>query len=83
MHVCAWCNQQIGSEHEEPSERPVANYGMCSDCLIVRLSGFNSALEKPKLVRARRMRRCGQSLTHIGDVLGVSQPILHVALSAG
>ena len=83
MHVCAWCNQQIGTEPGQLSGRPAANYGMCSDCLISHLTELDPTLEKREMARARRMRRCGQSLTHIGDVLGVSPPILQVALAAG
>ena len=82
MHVCAWCDQQIGTHFGSLSGRPAANYGICSECLIPRLAELDPTLERRELTRARRMRGCGQSLAHIGHVLGVSQPVLQVALSA-
>jgi hypothetical protein len=81
MHICAWCNQNIGTCTGTLSGKPAANYGICSDCLVSRLTPIHPTLEKREMARARRMRRCGQSLAHIENVLGVSQPMLRVVLS--
>ena len=81
MHICAWCDQKIGNRSGNLHGTPATAYDMCSECLVSRLAPICPTLEKSEMVRARRMQRCGQSLAHIGDILGVSQPILRVALA--
>jgi hypothetical protein len=83
MHICAWCQQKIEIESRSGILRgePATTFGICPDCLTARLAPICPALEKREIHRARRMRRRGQSLAHIGQVLGVSQPVLRIALS--
>jgi hypothetical protein len=80
MNICAWCNQEIEIESQpgKLAGKPATSYGICSDCLITRLTPISPRLEKREMARARRMQRCGQSLAHIGNVLGVSLPMLRV-----
>lgn len=83
MNVCAWCGQAIGTVVGgvgHLSGRPAPNFGMCSGCLQASLAALPDPMGEREVKRARRMRRCGKSLLHIGQVLGVSLPTLEATL---
>jgi len=79
-HVCAWCHANLGTHLGRVSGQLATNFGMCADCRRERLGPAPLAVHK--LVRARRMHKCGQSLRHIGRVLGVDEPRIEAALRA-
>ena len=81
-HVCAWCCRTIGTLTGQLNQRSARNFGMCPDCLQAHLDALAEPLAKSELKRARRMRKCGRSLVHIGRVLGVSRPAVEAALRA-
>jgi hypothetical protein len=55
---------------------------MCPDCLHARLAELPDPMGKREVKRARRMHKCGKSLLHIGQVLGVSVPTVQATLRA-
>lgn len=55
---------------------------MCADCLQDALDSLPAPLANRELKRAQRMFRSGQSMIHIGRVLGVNQPTVQAALQA-
>jgi ribosomal protein S14 len=79
-HVCAWCGSEIGTHGGRLDGGSATNFGMCRACLRQQLGP--APLAVAKLVRARRMHRCGRSLAHIGRVLGVDAPRVEAALRA-
>jgi hypothetical protein len=79
-HICAWCHANIGTHSGQVSGRLATNFGMCVDCRRERLGPAPLAVRELK--RARRMRKCGRSLRHIGWVLGVDEPSVEAALRA-
>lgn len=82
MHVCAWCGEEIGTVPGRLAGRAADNFGMCCECLHARLDALPQPLDKRELKRARQMHKCGQSLVHIGFVLGVNEPSVQLALEA-
>ncbi len=81
-HICAWCDQEIGTVAGRLFGEPADNFGMCRKCLHARLDSLPVPLGKRELKRARRMHKSGQSLIQIGHVLGVSEPSVQLALKA-
>ena len=82
MSMCAWCGETIGSVLGYLSGRPAPNFGMCSGCLHARLAELPDPMGKREVTRVRRMHKCGKSLLHIGQVLGVNEPTVQAALRA-
>jgi hypothetical protein len=80
MGVCAWCGEAIGGVLGFLSGSPAPNFGICSGCLRARLAELANPMGQREIKRARRMRKCGKSLLHIGRVLGVSEPSVRAAL---
>jgi hypothetical protein len=58
------------------------NFGMCDACIASSLASNPLPMGRREIARARRMHRCGRSLTHIGRVLGVPQPSVVAAVKA-
>jgi hypothetical protein len=82
MNVCAWCGQTIETVRGYLSGRRKRNFGMCFRRLHAHLAALPDLMGKREVARARRMRKCGKSLPHIQQVLGVSQSTIRAALRA-
>jgi hypothetical protein len=80
--LCAWCGKTIGIGSGRLRGKIECSFGMCEACLATNLTGAPPALGRREIARARRMHRCGRSLDHIGQVLGVPQPSVAAALEA-
>ena len=40
MHVCAWCNCELSLQFGMVAGEPAKNYGMCTDCVMEKLSSL-------------------------------------------
>jgi len=81
-NLCAWCGMAIPIGDGRLRGKAECNFGMCAVCLAANLASDPSPMGQREVARARRMRRCGRSLVHIGRILGVPQPTVVAALEA-
>ena len=66
MHVCAWCNRELGSASTSVQGVPATNWGMCPDCLWKRTKALMATPPRPpykiNLTRPEAVRRLGEAV---------------------